>query len=84
MCVMGLKEDFSGSRWEPGETVLINNAAVSEGATQSPHTTRPFWNESKEDSKSSIRCNCSFIFNMLMVCMFCIVEHLRSHEYKYV
>lgn len=56
---MGLKEDLSGKRWGPGETAAINNATVSEGATQSPHTTGPLWNESKEDSKiSCIRCTC--------------------------
>lgn len=53
-CVMGLKKDLSGTRWEPGETALINNAAVSEGATQSPHTTGPFWDESKEDLKRRV------------------------------
>lgn len=36
---MALKEALGGTRWEPGETALINNAAVSEGATQSPNAT---------------------------------------------
>ena len=48
-CVVG------GFKWEPGETALINNATlVSEGATQSPHTTEPFLNESKEDSNTLV------------------------------
>lgn len=51
---MGFKEDLSGTRWKPGETALINNAAVSEGATQPSHTTGPFQDESKEDSKTLV------------------------------
>lgn len=43
---MGLKKDLSGTRWELGETTLINNATGSVGATQPPHTTGPFWNDS--------------------------------------
>lgn len=57
-CVRELKEDLSDTRWEPGETAPINNSTVSEGATQSPRTTEPFWNEPKYDSKTGIKCSC--------------------------
>lgn len=36
---MGIQEDLSGTRWEPGQTAVINNASASEGATQSANRT---------------------------------------------
>ena len=35
-CIMGLKEDLSGTRCEPGVAALMNNATESGGAAQYP------------------------------------------------
>lgn len=47
-CSSPQMEGLGGTRWEPSETALINNATVSEGTTISPNNTGPFWKEWKE------------------------------------
>lgn len=56
-----LWERFSGTGWEPGETALINNAAVSEGATQSPYA-QTFLLTSKQRTKKVNRPGTPFEF----------------------
>lgn len=59
--VWRLWEHFSGTSWEPGETALINNAAVSEGATQSPYA-QTFLLTSKQTKKKSKQIRTTFQF----------------------
>lgn len=54
-----LWERFSGTGWEPGETALINNAAVSEGATQSPYA-QTFLLTSKQKNQKGKQIRHSF------------------------
>lgn len=56
-----LWERFSGTGWEPGETALINNAAVSEGATQSPYA-QTFLLTSKQKTRKVNRSGTPFQF----------------------
>lgn len=56
-----LWERFSGTGWEPGETALINNATVSEGATQSPYA-QTFLLTSKQKTKKVNRSGTPFQF----------------------